>query len=133
MPETTVNENDLPSSRENDVWLSGKVGNVEPESVSAGAGDFSHQEFRFCVLAADERHSFTALKPRQRVHNPCESYPMALSRTTDERLTCGKGIPREAVEQEKSFAFSSPRLGLPSDTPVYVAPLCWLALLLAIF
>lgn len=35
MPEATVNENDFPPFGEDDVRLSGKVGSVEPESVTA--------------------------------------------------------------------------------------------------
>lgn len=64
MPKTTVNENNPPAFWENKVRFSGKVGNVEPKFVSEGAGDFSHQQFRFRILATDERHSFASLNPR---------------------------------------------------------------------
>jgi len=69
MPKATMNEDHLPLSGENEVGLSGKVGNVEPEFIAARTRDFSHQEFRFCVLAADERHPLAALKPRKRIHD----------------------------------------------------------------
>ncbi len=59
---------DLPQFWENDIRLSRKVGNVEPELVSAGPGYFPHQKFRFCVFTVNERHALAALSPRKRVH-----------------------------------------------------------------
>lgn len=41
---------------------------MEPKFISARSSDFSNQEFRLCILAADERHPLAALKPRKRVH-----------------------------------------------------------------
>jgi hypothetical protein len=80
MPEAAVNENDLPSFNEDDVRLSGKIGSVEPESVAACPCDFSDQEFRFRIFAADERHALATLSPRQRIHRLHESY-RSLSKT----------------------------------------------------
>jgi hypothetical protein len=68
MPETAMHEDDLPLLGENDIRLSRKVRNVEPESVPARTSYFPHLEFRFRILTVDERHSLTALSPRQRVH-----------------------------------------------------------------
>ena len=68
MPEATVNEDDLPSFGEHDVRLSGKAGNVQPESVPTCLCDLSDQEFRFRILAADERHALASLGARQCIH-----------------------------------------------------------------
>jgi len=73
VPEATVNEDNLPVLGENKVGLSRKTGNVESESVSARMDDFPHQEFWFCILAADERHPLAALEPSKRIHWPCKS------------------------------------------------------------
>jgi hypothetical protein len=70
MPKATVNEDNLLLLRESDIGLSRKVGNVEPESVSGRASYFPHQEFRFRIFAADERHPLAALGPRKRIHLP---------------------------------------------------------------
>jgi hypothetical protein len=68
MPKTTVNEDDLPAFREDKVGFSWQVGYVEPESVSTRTCNFPHQQFRFRILAADERHPLAALSPGKRVH-----------------------------------------------------------------
>src|SRR6266403_4542516 len=70
MPKAPMHENDFPLLGENDIRLSRKVGNVEPESVSARPGYFPHQELRFCVFIVDERHPLAALSPRKCVHLP---------------------------------------------------------------
>ena len=77
MPETTMNENHFLSLRENEVRLSGKVGNVKQESVSARTRDFSHYQFRLCVLTADERHAPATLTPRQCVHDSANRLDLA--------------------------------------------------------
>jgi len=69
-PKASVQKDDLSLLGEKNIWLSRKVGNVEPEFVSAGPGYFPHQEFRFCVFATDERHPLAALRPRERIHFP---------------------------------------------------------------
>jgi len=64
MPKAAVDEDDLLLLGENDIRLSRKVRNVEPESVSKRTSYFPHQEFRFRILTVDERHSLAALGPR---------------------------------------------------------------------
>jgi hypothetical protein len=68
MPKASVHEDDFPMLGENEIRLSRKVGNMEPESVSARTGYFPHQEFRFCIFTVDERHSLAALGPRKGIH-----------------------------------------------------------------
>jgi hypothetical protein len=70
MPKAAMHEDDLSLFGENDIGLSRKVGNVEPEFISARPGYFPHQKFRFCVFAVDERHALAALSPRKRIHLP---------------------------------------------------------------
>lgn len=64
MPETAVYEYHLPSFGKNEVRLSGKIGSVEPEFVTACPCDPPDQEFRFRILATDKRHALTTLSAR---------------------------------------------------------------------
>jgi hypothetical protein len=59
---------------ENDIRLSRKVGNVEPEFETAQAGYLPHQKFRFRIFTADEGHALAALDPRKRIHYCSEPY-----------------------------------------------------------
>jgi hypothetical protein len=100
VPKAAVHKDDLSLLGENDIWLSRKVGNVEPEFVSAGPGYFPHQKFRFCVFAANERHPLAALGPRERIHFPLRAI-----------LFFADGTPHQADVQQsplwKSYTFRS--------------------------
>ncbi len=103
MPEAAVDKNYLPATGEDEIGFSGKVGNVAPKFVTGGASDFSHQKFRRCILAADKRHSLTALAPRKGVRHSaiclflpiCSRAQIAASRTGDKvhyPVPEGKGV-----------------------------------------
>lgn len=83
MPKTAMNEDDLSAFREDKIGFSWQVRYVEPESMSTRTCNFPHQEFRFGILASDERHPLAALNPVKRVHRRrtcrfdfAEWYPM---------------------------------------------------------
>ena len=68
MPKTTVDKYDFPAFWKNQVGFSRQIRYMKPEFVSARMSDFPHQDFWFSVLASDERHTFAALRPRERIH-----------------------------------------------------------------
>ena len=68
VPETTMDEDDLPQLGEDNVWFSRKSGNVGPEFETARTSYFPHQEFRFGVLGANERHALTSFAARKGIH-----------------------------------------------------------------
>jgi hypothetical protein len=66
--ETSVNKDDFSMPWKNEVWLAGKAGSMQPESVSASMDDTPDHEFRLRVFAPDKRHALAALGLGQRVH-----------------------------------------------------------------
>ena len=56
MPEATVNEDRETIAAKNDVWSSGKIGRVEPETMTSRVERAAHQSLRRGVLPSDARH-----------------------------------------------------------------------------
>jgi hypothetical protein len=111
MPKAAVDEDDLLLLGENDIRLSRKVRNVEPESVSARTSYFPHQEFRFRILTVDERHSLAALGPRQCVHFLRRAisyfggwYPTLSRRTTPTAFHLVEKLHHEALDSKINYS-----------------------------
>jgi hypothetical protein len=56
MPETTVNENDLSMTNENDVGMSGKTSLMKPKPETHAMKRAADAELETRVLAADAAH-----------------------------------------------------------------------------
>jgi hypothetical protein len=50
MPEASVDENHFPAGRKDQVWSSGEVFAVQPESVAQVVEHPAQQKFRGCIL-----------------------------------------------------------------------------------
>jgi hypothetical protein len=63
VPETSMDKDYFSAGRENQVWFSGKVFSVKPETVSEAVNQRPHFEFWRSVLAADSPHVLATAHP----------------------------------------------------------------------
>jgi hypothetical protein len=62
VPETPVDEDDLSSRTEDEVWPSRQVCLMEPIAVSQPMDKSSDEQLRFCVLRANQTHLLAAFE-----------------------------------------------------------------------
>lgn len=68
VPEASMNENHFPAGRKNNIWFSGEVLAVQPESIAHAVEHPSQQKFGGCVLRAYLPHVGTAPFGGELVH-----------------------------------------------------------------
>src|SRR6266705_1351706 len=68
MPETSVDENDLPALSENKVRSSGQIPGVQSVPIAEGEYNLANDQLRPRVLGANPRHNFRPFGGRKSVH-----------------------------------------------------------------
>jgi len=68
MPETAVDEVDLPSAGKDQVGRAGQVAAMQAEAIAKRVDEAAHGEFRAGVLSANARHAFRALDRTENIH-----------------------------------------------------------------
>lgn len=59
MPEATMHEDHLPTTRKDDVWSAGQIPPIDPESVSKPMRELPNLHFGLAARLADSRHSLS--------------------------------------------------------------------------
>jgi hypothetical protein len=73
MPETSVDENDFLSFRENQVWIPRKGPIMEPISETHTMNQATYNQLGLCVFMAHSAHALTSLLFTQRIHDSSAS------------------------------------------------------------
>ena len=69
VPETAVDVDDFPQSRENEIGCAGERADVQTVTVSQGMDQPPDHQFRSCVLRLDRRHDAGSFGLRERVRH----------------------------------------------------------------